>query len=58
MPSMPAVIGSAISWLRSLIGLHPIEGTPGDSVALGERIVVTALGPIGHVYLPVVLDPA
>jgi hypothetical protein len=49
-PRMPKVIGSTISWWRTLFVEGP--GAEGGAEDLAGKIVVTALGPLGHIYLP------
>jgi len=55
-PGMPRVIGSAITWCRTLVGAAPVAQSGADG--LDQKIVITALGPFGHLYLPMHLGAA
>ncbi|QJE97767.1 endonuclease/exonuclease/phosphatase family protein [Luteolibacter luteus] len=52
MRKMPELVGNTLDRCRNLMGLKPknqcSDGTPDPA----KEIIVTAMGPIGHIYLP------
>ncbi|MEX2578760.1 MAG: endonuclease/exonuclease/phosphatase family protein [Verrucomicrobiales bacterium] len=48
----PEMVGDTLGRCRSLLGLGPTEPVLSGTPHPKEQIVVAAMGPVGHVYLP------
>lgn len=57
IPKIPEIVGSTITKWQKAVGMRPLDGVASAAGDLGRKIVVTALGPVGHVYLPRMPDP-
>ncbi len=57
IPRIPEFVGGTLARCRGFFGIKtPVPGAVATAGDLREKIVVTALGPVGHVYLPVPLE--
>jgi endonuclease/exonuclease/phosphatase family metal-dependent hydrolase len=52
MKKMPELVGNSLDRFRSLMGGSPVSMTASGEPDPGTQIIVTAMGPIGHLYLP------
>jgi endonuclease/exonuclease/phosphatase family metal-dependent hydrolase len=52
MKKMPELVGSTLDRFRSLMGKPPASTTSGGEPDPETQIIVTAMGPIGHLYFP------
>jgi endonuclease/exonuclease/phosphatase family metal-dependent hydrolase len=52
MSWFPEVIGNTLDRCRRALGLKPASHEDASVPDAGNQIVVTAMGPIGHIYLP------
>lgn len=55
---LPERLGHALDQLRHLLGLPPSKTPPLGAPDPARQIVVTAMGPLGHLYFPEPLRPA
>lgn len=49
---LPRVIGSTVNQCRSMVGLKPLDHCAADPPDQTTHVIVTALGPLCHLYLP------
>lgn len=54
----PEVVGSAIERYRHFFGLKPVSREDAPAPDPATQIVITAMGPVGHFYLPEIPPPA
>jgi endonuclease/exonuclease/phosphatase family metal-dependent hydrolase len=54
MRRMPELLGDTLGRFRQLAGMRS-EGIADGTPQPGRQIIVTAMGPVGHIYLPVAL---
>lgn len=52
MKRMPELVGSSLDRCRALMGLKPVSATASGDPDPATQIIVTAMGPIGHLYFP------
>jgi len=56
---VPELVGQTVERCEALFGLRRSEPRPPDLIPDADsRIVVTAMGPVGHIYLPLELSEA
>lgn len=53
---MPKLLGSTIERWRSFLGIHRNKHLSQAAPDASSQIVVTAMGPLGHIYLPEKID--
>lgn len=58
MKRMPELVGSTLDRCRALMGMGPVSKTAGGDPDPATQILVTAMGPIGHLYFPEQPDAA
>lgn len=54
-PKVPTIIGNTLDRCRDLLGWKDITSNASASCDPAHQIVLTAMGPVGHVYLPRVI---
>lgn len=54
----PELVGNTLDRCRALLGFSPVAKRAGGDPDPATQILVTAMGPIGHLYLPGKLDAA
>ena len=52
MRKMPELVGNTLDRCRSLLGMKSAHVSSGGTPDPGREIIVTAMGPVGHIYLP------
>jgi endonuclease/exonuclease/phosphatase family metal-dependent hydrolase len=52
MKKMPELVGSTLDRCRVMMGIAPVQKAAGGEPDPATQILVTAMGPIGHLYLP------
>ncbi len=55
---VPEMVGLALERCRELLGLEPARDGIASIADPGTQIIITALGPLGHIYLPEMQDTA
>jgi endonuclease/exonuclease/phosphatase family metal-dependent hydrolase len=58
MKKMPELVGSTLDRCRALMGKNPVSTTASGEPDPSTQIIVTAMGPIGHLYFPEQPDAA
>lgn len=54
--NLPERLGRAIDQIRAMLGMRPAASPPLGAPDPARQIVVTAMGPVGHLYLPEIIE--
>lgn len=56
LPRAPNTLAPTLTHWQATLGIRPKPPPPIAGANISQQIVITALGPLGHVYLPIVLE--